>query len=77
MIRSSFCNTNIRKDLKNSECIYDPGCYFIVKGNEKVIIGMERLCDNKFLVFKKKDSNFLSGYKIYATVNSKKMITQE
>ena len=72
MIRSSFCNTNIRKDLKNSECIYDPGCYFIVKGNEKVIIGMERLCDNKFLVFKKKDSNFLSGYQVYATVNSKK-----
>ena len=72
MIRSSFCNTNIRKDIKNTECKYDPGCYFIVKGNEKVIIGMERLCDNKFLVFKKKDSNFLSGYQIYATVNSKK-----
>ena len=72
MIKSSFCNTNIRKDIKNTECKYDPGCYFIVKGNEKVIIGMERLCDNKFLVFKKKDSNFASGYQIYATVNSKK-----
>lgn len=72
MIRSSFCNTNIRKDIKNTECTYDPGCYFIVKGNEKVIIGMERLCDNKFLVFKKKDSNFVSGYQVYATVNSKK-----
>lgn len=72
MVRSSFCNTNIRKDIRNTECTYDPGCYFIVKGNEKVIIGMERLCDNKFLIFKKKDSNFLSGYQVYATVNSKK-----
>ena len=40
MIKSGYCNTNIRKDIKNTECKYDPGCYFIVKGNEKVVIGM-------------------------------------
>ena len=72
MIKSTYCNTNLRKDIKNTECEFDPGCYFIVKGNEKVIIGMERMCDNKMLVFKKKDSNFDKGFQVYATVNSKK-----
>ena len=72
MIKSTYCNTNLRKDVKNTECDFDPGCYFIVKGNEKVIIGMERMCDNKMLVFIKKDSNYDNGYQVYATVNSKK-----
>jgi len=72
MVKSSYCNINLRKDVKNTECEYDPGCYFIVKGNEKVIIGMERMCDNKMLVFSKKDNNFTSGLQTYATVNSKR-----
>ena len=72
MVKSGYCNTNIRKDIKNTECPYDPGCYFIVKGNEKVVIGMERMCDNKILVYAKKDVNFDDGYQIYSTVNSKK-----
>lgn len=72
MIKSNYCNTQIKKDIKNTECEYDPGCYFIVKGNEKVIIGMERMCDNKILIFKKKDVNFKKKYQVYATINSKK-----
>ena len=72
MVKSSYCNINLRKDIRNTECEYDPGCYFIVKGNEKVIIGMERMCDNKMLIFKKKDNNYEDGFQIYATVNSKK-----
>ena len=72
MVRSTYCNINIRKDVKNTECEFDPGCYFIVKGNEKVIIARERMCDNKMLVFSKKDSNFTTGFQTYATVNSKR-----
>ena len=72
MLKSNYCTTKIRKDIKNTECIYDPGCYFIVKGNEKVVIGMERMVDNKILVFKKKDITFDDNYMTYATINSKK-----
>ena len=72
MIRSNYCNINIRKDIKNNECKFDPGCYFIVKGNEKVVIGMERMIDNKILTFKKKDSSYKGGFKFFSTVNSKK-----
>jgi DNA-directed RNA polymerase II subunit RPB2 len=72
MVRSNYCNLNIRKDLENRECKKDPGCYFIVKGNEKVVIGIERMCENKILVFTKKDKTFESGMTYYSTINSKK-----
>ena len=72
MVKSDYCNTNLKKDYNNNECTFDPGCYFIVKGSEKVILGMERMCENKLWVFSKKDSNYDEGYMLYATVNSKK-----
>ena len=46
------------RDWKNpdpTECKYDPGGYFIVKGNEKVILSLERMIFNKPLVFVKKE----------------------
>ena len=72
MVRSNYCTTNIRKDIKNTECDYDPGCYFIVKGNEKVVLGMERMIDNKVLCFVKKDATFENKIQYYTTINSKK-----
>ena len=72
MVKSKYCNTRIRKDIKNTECHMDPGCYFIVNGNEKVVIGIERMCENKILIFKKKDKTFDVGYRYFATINSKK-----
>jgi DNA-directed RNA polymerase II subunit RPB2 len=72
MLRSNYCTTNIRKDIKNTECKWDPGCYFIVKGNEKVVIGMERVVENKILVFRKKDTTYDDNYMIYSTINSKR-----
>jgi DNA-directed RNA polymerase beta subunit/intein/homing endonuclease len=72
MVKSNYCTTHIRKDIKNTECKYDPGCYFIVKGNEKVVIGMERMVQNKLLVFKKKDSTYKDKHMIFATINSKR-----
>ena len=31
----------------NDECKYDMGGYFIVNGNEKVIVGQEKMTENK------------------------------
>jgi DNA-directed RNA polymerase beta subunit len=70
MVKSKFCSLNIHKGYDKSECEYDPGGYFIVgaSGSEKVIIPQDRMCDNKPLVFLKKES----GVEFYvAQVNSK------
>ena len=68
MIRSKYCSLNIKKGLDKSECDSDPGGYFIVNGAEKVVLSMERMIDNRPLVFTKKDSNVIT-YNIQ--VNSK------
>lgn len=61
MVRSEYCATNLKKDRPNTECRFDPGCYFIIKGSEKVVIGLERISDNKMLCFTKKDPNYANG----------------
>jgi hypothetical protein len=66
MVRSSFCSTNIKSEYKNTECDYDPGCHFIIKGSEKVVLSLERMCENKMLIFMGKDD---VAYNM--TVNSK------
>lgn len=70
MLRSKYCNlSHIPSHEKAShESPLDPGCYFIVNGNEKVIISVEKVADNKFLVFQKKDN---SGSIYTCQVNSK------
>ena len=30
MVKSRYCNTVLRPDIYNSECHFDPGCYFII-----------------------------------------------
>lgn len=57
LLRSKYCSLNIKKNYDKLECDYDPGCYFIVNGSEKVVISQERLCENKPLVLKKKDTS--------------------
>lgn len=54
MVRSKYCVLKINPHVRSRECIYDRGGYFIVGGNEKVIISQERICDNKIMVFMKK-----------------------
>jgi DNA-directed RNA polymerase II subunit RPB2 len=71
MVRSEYCSTNLKKDRPNTECIFDPGCYFIVKGSEKVVIGLEHICENKMLCFTKKDPNFPDGLIYQCQVNSR------
>jgi len=53
MVRSEFCSlhNNPSKTRKNDECKYDMGGYFIVNGNEKVIVGQEKMTENKVHVF--------------------------
>jgi len=55
MVRSQFCSLNLYKNVDKLECRYDPGGYFIVKGSEKVVISQDRPCENKPLVYIKKD----------------------
>ena len=57
MVRSKYCSLNINSGKDKSECEYDPGGYFIINGSEKVVMSLERMIDNKPLVFTKKDSN--------------------
>jgi DNA-directed RNA polymerase II subunit RPB2 len=73
MVRSEYCSLNLKKDRPNTECRFDPGCYFIIKGSEKVVIGLERICENKMLCFTKKDPNFTNGVMHTCQVNSRNM----
>ena len=70
MVKSKYCSTNIKKDL-HGECRYDPGGYFIVNGQEKVVMSIEKMVDNKCLVFTKKDTSFPNGYFHTCQINSK------
>ena len=54
MVRSKYCSLNIQKNNKK-ECEFDRGGYFIVKGQEKVVITFERIIYNKPLIFTKQD----------------------
>jgi len=73
MLRSAYCVTqpSIAPNIKNTECQFDPGCYFIVKGSEKIILSLEKISDNKLLVFLKKDPTFASGFTYTCQINSK------
>ena len=53
------------------ECKYDPGGYFIINGQEKVIISIEKMVDNKVLIYTKQDSVFEEGYQYTAHINSR------
>ena len=71
MVKSKYCSTNIKQDLKG-ECRYDPGGYFIVGGAEKVVMSMEKMVDNKILIFSKKDTSVDGGLIYTAQINSRR-----
>ena len=57
MLRSKYCHLHglSREDLiKRGEDPTDPGGYFIINGTERVIVNMEDLAANSFVVEKKK-----------------------
>jgi DNA-directed RNA polymerase II subunit RPB2 len=51
MIGSDFCVLSNIKDCDKNECMYDSGGYFIINGNEKVVISHDRIAENKTYVF--------------------------
>lgn len=71
MVRSKYCSTYIYRDKENTECEFDPGCYFIVKGSEKVVLGLERLCENRVVVFARKEPTYKNEITHTALINSK------
>ena len=59
MVGSKFCVLNDQSNLSKKELgegMYDDGGYFIIKGNEKVIISQEKVCENKICCFPEKAS---------------------
>jgi len=71
MVKSKYCSTYIKKDIHN-ECKYDSGGYFLVNGQEKIVMSIEKMVDNKVLIFSRKDSSFESGFIYNAHINSRK-----
>lgn len=71
MVKSKYCSTYIKKNSK-AECKYDQGGYFIVNGSEKIVMSIEKMVDNKILVFTKKDPTYENGLIYTAQINSRK-----
>ena len=67
MVNSEWCVTN-RYKKKEGECIYDYGGYFIINGNEKVIISQEKIAPNIIQVFENNKIN--SKYKYISEIRS-------
>ncbi len=69
MVRSKACFLHQIPGIgenDNNECKYDYGGYFIINGNEKVLISQDRINENKTLIFK--PNNNADG--IYAEIRS-------
>lgn len=61
MLGSKYCilsdqNTQTRAEL--GECKYDNFGYFIINGQEKVLVSVEKIYDNKVLVFESSENKF-------------------
>ncbi|KAF8660175.1 hypothetical protein HU200_057740 [Digitaria exilis] len=47
MVKSNLC---LMHDLKESDCLFDAGGYFLVKGMEKIFIAQEQRCLNRLWI---------------------------
>lgn len=66
MVRSNYCILK-NQAVQGNECKYDYGGYFIINGNEKVIISQDRISENKTFVFV---NNKVSTYSHIAEIRS-------
>jgi DNA-directed RNA polymerase subunit B" len=69
MVGSKLCNLSLMAKsqlISNMEDPNDPGGYFIVKGTERVLIGLEDLAPNKIITTKEK-SGALIVSKVFST----------
>lgn len=57
MVKSKYCNLIAHKSIEEDkkECEFDPGCYFILKGMEKVLVPQEIQAINKIRVLNDSD----------------------
>jgi DNA-directed RNA polymerase beta subunit len=70
MLRSNYCILKepwYQNQMRRDECAYDYGGYFIVNGNEKVVVSQDRISENKTYVFL---DNKLSCYSHIAEIRS-------
>ncbi|MDE1857048.1 MAG: DNA-directed RNA polymerase subunit B'' [Candidatus Micrarchaeota archaeon] len=71
MVKSALCYTsNMRKEqlLSEGEDPDDPGGYFIIKGTERVLVGIEDLAPNRIICTKEKSGDVTS--KVFSTTLS-------
>lgn len=68
MLQSKYCRLFNKKLTDYRECEYDRGGYFIVKGQEKVIISQEKFAENR-IFFGKKPKN-KEKYSYFAEIKS-------
>ena len=67
MVRSKYCILNNNEE-ETDECKYDLGAYFIINVNEKIIVGQEKIAEQKVYVFKSSKNN--SKYSHIAEIKS-------
>ena len=67
MVNSRYCVLSSCPTMQTDECKYDFGGYFIVNGNEKVVISQDRIAENKPFVF---TSNKVSMYSHICEIRS-------
>lgn len=65
MVHSKYCSLygiEKRPDVMEplGECYLDDGGYFILNGNEKVVIAQEKMCDNRVYLFDQKNNTKFS-----------------
>jgi DNA-directed RNA polymerase II subunit RPB2 len=60
MVQSKYCQLRKNDGISQEqygECRYDMGGYFLINGNEKVVVSQERIAENKIFVFSKQKQN--------------------
>ena len=63
MVQSAYCRLRDLSDkdkVKNGECVFDQGGYFVINGSEKVVIAQERQAYNRVYCFTKKPPSKIS-----------------
>ena len=77
MLRSKTCVLSKTKIHDKYECPNDPGGYFLVNGNEKVIISMDELANNHVFVHESKQDKFQNMVEIRSVSTDKYGIARD
>jgi DNA-directed RNA polymerase II subunit RPB2 len=72
MVGCCYCSTTLDSALRALECPKDPGCYFIGKGAEKVVISLENKMTNRIIITTKSNTAYSTGKMILGTIYSQK-----